>query len=202
MAVRTVFFDVGETLVDETRAWGAAADAAGIPRLTFFGVLGGLAARGEQHRRVYEILGVPPGSSPDYVSDDFYPDAFPCLVELRRRGFRLGIAGNQPGAAESFLREAGLDVDWIGSSASWGVEKPSPEFFARILSTAGCDAAELAYVGDRVDNDVVPAADAGFVAVFLRRGPWGFLQAEWPEVSRAHVSLDSLVDLPQALADV
>ena len=43
-----------------------------------------------------------------------------------------------------------------------------------------CRADELAYVGDRVDNDVLPAAAAGLVAVHVRRGPWGRLQRTPP----------------------
>jgi FMN phosphatase YigB (HAD superfamily) len=58
VAVKAVFFDVGETLVDETRTWERAADAAGVPRFTLMGILGGLAARGERHSRVWELLGV------------------------------------------------------------------------------------------------------------------------------------------------
>src|SRR2546421_90534 len=46
MTIRAVFFDVGETLVDETRQWGAWADWLGIPRLTCFAVLGAV-GRGE-----------------------------------------------------------------------------------------------------------------------------------------------------------
>ena len=56
--MKAVFFDVGETLVDETPTWERAADAAGVPRFTLMGVLGGLAARGERHGRVWELLGV------------------------------------------------------------------------------------------------------------------------------------------------
>ena len=56
MIIHTVFFDIGETLVDETRQWGSWADWLGIPRLTFFAALGGLIERGEHHRRVFELL--------------------------------------------------------------------------------------------------------------------------------------------------
>ncbi|MDX6448772.1 MAG: hypothetical protein QOD08_1235, partial [Gaiellaceae bacterium] len=52
MALKAVVFDVGETLFDETGIWERAADGAGVPRFTFMGVLGGLAARGEHHDRV------------------------------------------------------------------------------------------------------------------------------------------------------
>jgi FMN phosphatase YigB (HAD superfamily) len=89
-----------------------------------------------------------------------------------------------------------LPVDLIASSARWGVEKPSLEFFARVAAQAGVPPANIAYVGDQVDNDVVPAALAGMLAVFLRRGPWGFLQAGHPGAARAHFQLDAL---PQAL---
>ena len=199
MAVKAVFFDVGETLVDETRAFEALADAAGVPRLTFFGVVGGVLARGEQHSQVFELLGVEAPEWPGYERDDFYPDALPCLVELRRRGYRVGIAGNQPQSCEQFLREAEVDVDCIGTSAGWGVRKPEPEFFARVVTEAGVDPDEIAYVGDRVDFDVVPARAAGIVAVHLRRGPWGYLQ---PGREQADLRIDSLAELPEALADV
>jgi FMN phosphatase YigB (HAD superfamily) len=202
VALKAVFFDVGETLVDETRAWTALADAAGVPPLTLFGVLGGLIERRDGHSRVFDVLGLEPPRWSGYELGDLYPDALPCLQALRRVGYLLGIAGNQPQSCEDFLRRAGIDVDVIASSASWDVEKPSPEFFARVAHEAGCDPAEIAYVGDRVDNDVVPAAEAGMVAVFIRRGPWGHLHAGWPEVARAHIRLDSLSDLPDALRRV
>src|SRR5205814_1464886 len=79
------------------------------------------------------------------------------------------------------LGDLGVAADFVGSSAEWGVWKPSPLFFARVAEEAGCRPSEIAYVGDRVDNDVVPAATAGMVAVFLRRGPWALLHAHRPE---------------------
>ena len=211
MSLQVVFFDIGETLVDETRQWSAWADWLGIPRMTFFAVLGGLIERGEHHRRVFELLcpgidlaheraaRVAAGYSEHFERMDFYPDAIPCLAALRRAGYRIGMAGNQPAGVEGVLRAMDLPADLIASSAGWGVEKPSPEFFARVVALAGAPPRTIAYVGDRVDNDVVPAVAAGMLAVFLRRGPWGFLQAEHPNAARAHLRLDSLDALPQAL---
>jgi FMN phosphatase YigB (HAD superfamily) len=65
------------------------------------------------------------------------------------------------------------------------VEKPAPAFFERLLAEAGCEPEQAAYVGDRVDNDVLPALRAGLVAVHLRRGPWGYLHEPPPEALRA-----------------
>ena len=191
MAVKAVVFDVGETLIDETRLWERAADAAGAPRFTLMGVVGGLAARGEHHRRAWELLGVEQPRA-TWDADDFYADALPCLGALRRRGLRVGAVGNTLTEAEDLLRE---HVDLVGSSARWGVEKPAPGFFDRIVAECDLEAREIAYVGDRVDNDVEPALAAGMVAVHVRRGPWGHLH----EPPAAALQVSSLAELPEVL---
>jgi HAD superfamily hydrolase (TIGR01549 family) len=213
MALRAVVFDVGETLVDETRHWGEWADWLGIPRFTFFAVMGGVIARGDDHRRAYDL--VAPGVDLEeelaerarrggwtFAGADLYPDAAPCVADLRAAGFRVGIAANQPEGAVESLARLGIHADFVGSSAGWGTAKPSPLFFRRVADEAGCGPSEIAYVGDRVDNDVVPAATAGMVPVFVRRGPWGILHAGRPEASMARVRVDSLAELPAALARV
>jgi FMN phosphatase YigB (HAD superfamily) len=58
----------------------------------------------------------------------------------------------------------------------------------------------IAYVGDRLDNDVLPARAAGMVAVHVRRGPWGYLHARRPEAAQAHLRIDSLDELLPGLA--
>jgi HAD superfamily hydrolase (TIGR01509 family) len=191
VALKAVVFDAGETLVDETGIWERAADAAGVPRFTLMGTLGGLISRGERHSRVWELLGVERPSSL-FEPADFYPDALPCLAGLRGRGLRVGVVGNTPREFEDLMRE---HVDFVGSSVGWGVEKPAPEFFERIVAEAGADPEEIAYVGDRVDNDVGPALAAGMIAVHLRRGPWGYLHDPPSEALRA----SSLSEIPELL---
>src|SRR6266498_5194996 len=211
MAIKVVFFDVGETLVDETRQWGGWADWLGVPRLTFFAALGAVIERGQHHRRVFELVRpgfdlareqaarAAAGQVDLFDQSDFYPDALACLATLRHQSYRIGLAGNQPATAEAALRAMALPVDYVASSAGWSVEKPAPEFFARVVALAGVVPAEIAYVGDRVDNDVAPAAAAGMVAVFLRRGPWGYIQADRPEAALAQIRINSLAELPEAL---
>ena len=186
MGLKAVWFDAGETLVDETGLWERAADAAGVPRFTLMGTLGGLITRGQHHSQVWELLGVERAASM-FEPEDFYDDALPCLAELRGRGLRVGVVGNTPREFEDVMRK---HADFVGSSVGWGVEKPAPEFFQ-----TGVDPGEIAYVGDRVDNDVVPALAAGMVAVHMRRGPWGYLHEPPPEALRA----DSLTEIPELL---
>jgi HAD superfamily hydrolase (TIGR01549 family) len=200
VAVKAVVFDIGETLVDETRVWGLYADRAGVTRLTLFAALGALIERRDDHSSVFELLGIERWIDHiPYERGDLYDDALPCMSALREGGYTLALVGNQPARTESFLRECGLDVDLVASSDSWGVAKPSPDFFRRVADWIGLPAEEIAYVGDRVDNDVVPANAAGMVSVFIRRGPWGCLQAEWPEATEAALRIDSLDELPAAL---
>ena len=198
MAVTAVFLDVGETIADETEYWGSIADRLGIPRLTFFAVAGALIDRGvRDHRAIFGAFDVEPvDGEPRF---HLYADALPCLRRLREAGYLVGLAANQPKWAAAALAEAGVDVDVVATSAGWGVAKPSVEFFHRVVDAASRPAHEVAYVGDRVDNDVEPALAAGMVAVHIRRGPWGRLQTGREQ---AHALIDSLDELPDALAHV
>jgi HAD superfamily hydrolase (TIGR01509 family) len=192
MDVTVVAFDVGETLIDETGMWERAADAAGVPRFTLMGVLGGLAARGTHHDDLWSILGVErPASS--WGSHEWYPDALPAIEALRAGGHGVGAVGNTPLETEEQLRP---HVDFVGSSARWGVSKPAPAFFARLIEEAGAPPEKIAYVGDRVDNDVLPALAAGLVAVHIRRGPWGLLH----DTPTGAIEIRSLDELPAALS--
>jgi len=81
------------------------------------------------------------------------------------------------------------------------VSKPDPRFFDKVIEAADMPASDIAYVGDRVDNDVVPSRAAGMTAVFLRRGPWGWMHEERPEIEQAHVRLRGLEGLAGILRD-
>jgi FMN phosphatase YigB (HAD superfamily) len=214
MPITTVVFDVGETLVDETRHWGLWAEWMGVPSFTFFAVLGAVIERGLHHRAVFDLIR--PGFDPDkamaeqvaagyrhsFEPGDFYPDALPCLNALKALGYRIGLAGNQPEVAETALQAANLPVDFIASSAGWGVEKPSPAFFERVADAAGQSPMQIAYVGDRLDNDAAPALVAGMTAVFVRRGPWGYIQSTAAPGGPVGdvIQIDSLAELPAVLA--
>lgn len=212
MAIKAVFFDVGGTLVDETRMFEAWADWLGVDRLSFHAAVGATVALKQPHRQVFEM--VAPGTDvgearraraaagQGYVIEkrDLYPDAAPCLAACRAAGLVVGIAGNQPAEAEAALHACGLETDHLAVSDGWGVSKPDPRFFARVAEACGLPAHEIAYVGDRVDNDVVPARAAGMAPVFLARGPWGVIQAGWPGAADAALTLRGLDGLADRLA--
>jgi FMN phosphatase YigB (HAD superfamily) len=198
MTVRAVFFDVGETLVDEERYWRALAAAAGLSPQVVWAALGKTIERGEEHWELWRHLGVERPEASEtlaYSTGDLHPDARACLGALRAAGLVVGIAGNQTAALEAWAREA-LPVDLVTSSASLGVRKPDPRFFEHLVDLVGGPSDEVAYVGDRADNDAGPAVEAGLVAFHLRRGPWGRLQ----KTPDSAIAIDSLAELPVLLS--
>jgi HAD superfamily hydrolase (TIGR01549 family) len=200
-----VCLDVGETLIDETRIWSLWADELGVPRLTFLAALGAVIARGGEHRDVFPIFGADdwelrlPAVERAYggfTADDLYPDALRALAALRNGGYRLAIVANQPAARADELRAIGVDAEVMAMSDAMGVAKPDPAFFARTLEMMGePEPSSVAYVGDRVDNDLIPSSAAGMRPVWIRRGPWGVIQRA-PDGTASLVveSLDELVE--------
>ena len=198
MAVRAVFFDVGETLVDEQRYWRELADAAGVGPHVVWAALGKTIERGEEHWELWRHLGIERPRAWDglvYSLEDLYPDALDCLGRVRAGGMLVGLAGNQDERLERWARSAGLPVDVVTGSASLGARKPDPAFFDALVELADREPAEVAYVGDRADNDAAPALAAGLVAVHLRRGPWGRLQT----TPSGAIAVDSLAEVPDVL---
>jgi HAD superfamily hydrolase (TIGR01549 family) len=209
--VQAVVFDVGETLVDETRVWSGWADRLGVTRLTFMAALGAGLARGESHRAVFDLF--QPGydidavwrglvETGDYESsaiEDLYPDAVPCLQALAADGYRVGVAANQPPSTADVMATLPVRLAINGMSDVWGLHKPDPAFFARVARELDLPPAEIAYVGDRVDFDVAPAHAAGMIAIFLRRGPWAWITAPREDPPGADLVVNSLAELPLRL---
>ena len=210
MTDRWVVLDVGETIVDETRVWGIWADMLGIPHLTFMAGFGATLARAGQHRDVFELFNVPDWAARwaaheaiygGFQTDDLYPDAIPAMHALRKQGYRLAVIGNQPAGRSEELRKLGVPADLLAMSEEMAVAKPMPAFFARMLELTGSpEPGSVAYVGDRIDNDVIPATAAGMRAVWIRRGPWGFIDPP-PDGVQPALVVDSLTELAERIEE-
>lgn len=83
------------------------------------------------------------GRGEDLDEGDLYDDVRPALSALRQLGVRVVIAGNQTVRAADLLRGLDLPADLIVTSGEWGVAKPDPAFFQRVVEVAqagpGCD---------------------------------------------------------------
>jgi len=211
-AIQAVFFDVGETIVDETREYGTWADWLGVPRHTFSAVFGAVIARGWDYRDTFQYFKpgfdldiererrAAVGEAETFGEENLYPDVRPCLVALREQGLRVGLAGNQTSRAETILRSLDLPVDVIGTSDGWAVEKPASGFFERVIAEAGCPPESVLYVGDRFDNDIRPAQGAGIATALICRGPWGHILDDEEASVRCLFRMYSLGELPDLVA--
>ncbi|ASY36038.1 MULTISPECIES: HAD family hydrolase [unclassified Streptomyces] len=208
----TIVFDIGETLVKDDRYWAGWADWLGVPRHTVSALVGAAVAAGGDHDDALRLLrpGIDVAGARqardvvgrgEYLDEsDLYPDVRPALAALRERGHRVLVVGNQTARAGQLLRDLDLPVDLLATSEEWGLAKPSPDFFARVLKEAGTEPAETVYVGDHPAHDVFPAKAAGLRVAHLRRGPWGHWWAEDATVrAAADWSVDSLTRLEAAL---
>ena len=208
--IETIVFDIGETIVRDDRYWASWADWLDVPRHTLSALVGAVTAQGLDNAEALRLLrpGIDIGAEYDareaagrgeYLDEtDLYEDVRPAFAALRAQGVRVVIAGNQTIKVARLLRDLELPVDFIATSGEWGCAKPDPEFFARVVETAGGAArSATVYVGDHPVNDTFPASRAGFLTAHLRRGPWGHLWATDPKVvDTADWVINSLMDLP------
>lgn len=196
--MKWIFFDVGSTLVDETEAYDHRARemlaGTDISFEAFHEKRVELAKEGfDGNSAAISFFGL--RKTPWHAEDEvLFPDTAETLDWLKARGYRLGIIANQvPGTAER-LEGWGIGryFDVIAASAELGAAKPDPEIFRKALSLAGCRAEEAVMVGDRLDNDIIPAKALGMTAVWIRKGLAAYQTSEIPD----HV-IDSLGDLKE-----
>jgi HAD superfamily hydrolase (TIGR01509 family) len=209
-APTVVVLDVGEVLVDETRVFSVWAELLGVSPGTLLAVLGAAIVGGEDHVAAFahvapnvawaELEAEHEARYGGFAPTDLSPDVRPALTALRADGLRVVLAGNQPERRTAQLRALDLAVDDVVTSDELGAEKPAPAFFAAVLARLGDpDPSSVLYVGDRVDNDVLPALAAGMRVCWVRRGPWGQLH-DLPDGVEVDLALEGLGELPELLA--
>lgn len=213
MAIRAVVFDIGETLISDRRFWADWAAWIGVPVETFLPVLGAVVASGRNNADVFDYFVGPgfdlhaeyakreaAGCGERITETDLYLDVRPALTALREAGVWVGVIGNQTERARRLLLELALPADLVETSGRWGVAKPSPEFYTKVIEVAPGEPHEIVYVGDHPANDVVPAKAAGLHAAHIRRGPWGHLFAATAEARAADWQIGSLGELVDILS--
>lgn len=186
-----IFFDMGHTLIDEDDAHlyrfdrvieeypKLALDGHSAESLYVLAIDSALDYRQSPSLAALRKLGITTLPKYDKALERPYDDALPTLKKLYER-YHIGIIANQPGGSVKRLREYGL-LDYISlvySSTEMGMAKPSPRFFRSALAAANCSPEHALMVGDRLDNDIIPAKSLGMKTVRIRKG---FFQKEEPK---------------------
>lgn len=173
-----LFFDVGSTLVDESRAnEHRILDAIKGTIITYDQAYTQAVQLAKQkNAHPLKALGLP--LTPWHSEDErVYPQAANCLAELHKK-YKIGVIANQiPGTADR-MKSYGLYpyLDLIIASAEEGVEKPDLRIFEIALERAKCRPENAVMIGDRIDNDIVPAKQKGMITIWIRQGFGGMAE--------------------------
>ncbi len=100
------------------------------------------------------------------------PGANETLVELKQRGYRLGVISNSmstldiPRSLDRYGWKSYFEVVLLSSFIKF--RKPSPEPFLEAIRLLDIDPGKCAYVGNRISKDLVGCKQAGFgLGIFL-----------------------------------
>jgi putative hydrolase of the HAD superfamily len=176
LGIKWIFFDLGSTLIDETKAHNhrikdmiegtdISFDAYENKRIEY----AKLGLEWDQETIKYYDL----KKTPWHSEDEFpYIDSFRTLEYLKNQGYLLGVIANQVIGTSQRLAAWGL-LDFfkvIVVSSEVGVSKPNKLIFEKAYELARCFPSESVMVGDRLDNDIKPAKSLGMRTVWIRQG--------------------------------
>jgi HAD superfamily hydrolase (TIGR02253 family) len=196
--IKTIIFDVDNTLVDFMKMKDSAVDAA-IDAMIDAGLD---LTREQAHKKIYEIYNRK-GIEYQEVFDDFlqevlgyvdyrilangilayrrgregvlvsYPHVTLALLRLVRMGLKLGVVSDAP-RLQAWMRLCSLGVDSFFDAVvtfdDTGKRKPAPEPFQKALELLAVEPAESVMVGDWAQRDIVGAKTLGMYTVFARYG--------------------------------
>ena len=170
-----LFFDVGSTLIDEQIAYNhRMQDIAEAANTTYQKVYETAVEFFKQNKKgdleTAKQLGVP---LPKWHTEDeiLYPDAAQCLKTLSQK-YKIGIIANQELGTKERLQQQGIlqYIDLVIASAEEGVAKPDEKIFKIALERAACKSGNAIMIGDRIDNDIIPAKNLGFHTIWIKQG--------------------------------
>ena len=204
MNIKWIFFDVGSTLVDETEAYDHRAremiSGAGITFKEFDDIRIALAKQGlDGNSAAIKYFGLT--KTPWHSEDELpYSDTQSTLAALVDKGYKLGIIANQKLGTKERLDSWGLlkFFDVISASAEIGYSKPNKEIFEKAFELAGCIPQESIMVGDRLDNDIIPAKSLGMKTAWIKNGLAQYQNIELGE-GVADYQIHSLSEILQIL---
>lgn len=197
--IEWVFFDLGDTLVDNTMVWqGMLKD-----------LRKALGEMGRDHS-LEELFTLFESASRDNVANPFSDvqitlgldeaerqfaedsacwryeleeivHGVPDLLAALKERYKLGVIANQSPGSETRYRQIRPFFDVFMASSECGERKPNPRFFQLALETAQCLPERAVMVGDRMDNDIRPARLLGMKTIRILKGYQRFQQPrdEW-----------------------
>lgn len=174
--IKWIFFDIGTTLINEEKAYNHR--IYDMTKDTDISV-----EEFEKKKIEFAKLGLDGNSAaikffnlnktPWHFEDEMlYEDTIDTLEYLKGKNYKLGIIANQKLGLGIRLEELGIlkYFDLIIASQEVGVSKPNKDIFNIALSKVNCKPYDCVMIGDRLDNDIVPAKQVGMKVIWIRQG--------------------------------
>lgn len=200
-----IFFDIGSTLIDESIAYRKRIErtiaGTNVTYDDFYNKMVEISKYNQSgYNKALEAYGLkmaPWNSDDEYV----YPESEEVLRELSER-YHVGIIANQNLGSEERLEKLGLlrYIDLVIASAEEGVAKPDLRIFQIALERANCKPEEAVMVGDRLDNDIIPANKIGITTVWIKQGFASFVNLK-AKVEQPDYTISDLSELTSVLSD-
>ena len=170
-----LFFDLGSTLIDESLC----------DRQSILDTVAGSAITAEEYKNKLKECA---GRNENYYAcarayfglpkvawrhdlERLYPGV-PKTLELLSTQYKLGIIANQQSGLQDRLKALGIGPYFsvVVGSGDVGMKKPDPAVFKEALARAQCPPDQAVMIGDRLDNDILPAQSLGMKTVWVRQG--------------------------------
>lgn len=199
--IKWIFFDIGSTLVDESVAYQNRIErtiaGTNVTYDDFYNKMVEISKYNQsgynEALEAYGLKTVPWNSDDEFV----YPETENCLGELSKH-YRIGIIANQNLGSEERLEKFGLlkYIDLVIASAEEGVAKPDLRIFQIALDRANCKPEEAIMVGDRLDNDIIPANKIGMTTVWIKQGFGSYAEPKTVEEQPDYI-VNNLVEITE-----
>ena len=197
--IKWIFFDIGSTLVDESAVYeDRISEITRSYHININDFIAKVKLRAQTNSKPIISVAADYGAKIPAWRHDLeilYPDAKEVLQKLRQT-YKLGVIANQDYGTEKRLVNFGIRsyIDLVIASAEEGVEKPDLRIFQLALDRADCKPEEAVMVGDRLDNDIIPANKIGMKTVWIKQGYGGLSKPHSGEEQPDH-TVDSLNEL-------
>lgn len=173
--IEWLFFDVGSTLINEEKAYEhRMRDMAGAANKSYEEIYELAINFYKENKKgdleVTKLLGLP--KQKWYFEDEvLYKETVSCLEQLSKT-YKIGVIANQELGTAERLQQHGIlkYIDLVIASAEEGVAKPDPRIYQIALERSGCKPENAVMIGDRIDNDIVPAKRMGIKTIWIKQG--------------------------------
>ena len=127
--------------------------------------------------------------------ETMYEEA-PQVLETLAQQYELGVIANQVDGLRERLKSFGILKYFKYVISSWDVKvmKPDIRIFEYALKAANCKPQNAVMIGDRIDNDSVPAQSLGMKTVWIKQG-FGKLQTALAAKNPPDYEVENLSEL-------